>query len=344
MIDVILTGGTAACSEDGRGRLVPGDADRVASLCRDWSLRSGVPVDVRPWTDATGTPLPPRDSCDMDIDGWRAIRRALDARPPAARASLVVHGTDTMAYTAALLGLLQERDERAIVLTGAQRAPGIPDSDLAANLALALDACAGRHGDLAGETVIAFSGQLFRGVRSTKTAAARIEAFASPDCPPLTAGQPGVGVLARWAAARPAIGVAGLALGDRRPRIAVLTVTPGFAADWLARLDVDGVILGLYGAGTAPVAESLARQADCLARRGIACLARSSCLTGGIAWGRYGATAALESSALIDGGDMTLEAATAKLAAGLSAGLAPDRMRGLLEVNLAGERHERTAS
>jgi|GEM_PF-2944993 len=278
----------------------------------------------------------------MNMDGWRAIRRALDARLPDARACLVVHGTDTMAYTAALLGLLQARSECAIVLTGAQRAPVLPDSDLDANLCLALDACAGRHGDLTGETVIAFSGRLLRGVRSVKIAAAEPAAFASPGCPALHADDSARTVLARWASARPFARPEDLALGDRHPRIAALTVTPGFSADWLARLDVDGVVLSLYGAGTAPAAESLARQADRLARRGVVCLARSSCLTGGVAWGQYGATVALEDSALIDGGDMTLEAATAKLAAGLSGACAPDSLRGLLEANLAGERTERT--
>lgn len=336
MIDVILTGGTASCWPDMAGRAAPGRVDLLADAVQACADRKGLSVAVRAWAPPDAL-APMIDSCEMNLESWRALTRCLAAAPSASRACLIVHGTDTMAYTASVLGLLQHRSAIPIVLTGAQIAPSAPESDLASNIELALDACAGAFGDLTGETVIAFSGEVFRGVRATKADSLRPCAFRSPACVALPTNATERSGPGRWRVLRPTVNHGPLALGSLSPRIAALCVTPGFDGEILRRLDADAVILSLYGAGSAPDASGLALHLEALAREGAVCVARSACSGGGLHWGRYASTGPLEGGALINGRDMTLEAVFAKLSIMLSLGADAPSVTSAFATNFAGE-------
>jgi len=284
------------------------------------------------------------DSSDMQPHHWveiaQAIHAALWARDeagePRYHGVVVIHGTDTMAYTASAVAFLLRGVDRPVVFTGAQRPLSEVRTDARDNL---VDACYLATQSLP-EVGIAFGARLYRGCRATKLDAWGLDAFGSPGCAPLAI----LGVT---------LEVGHHLMEPRSPgpfdprieaRVLVVRIFPGLDPRLLLaalRTDVRGLVLVAFGSGNLPQREnSLIPVVRMATQRDIPVVVVSQCPRGAVDLRRYeGGTSALAAGA-IGAGTMSIEAATAKLMVALGraeAGLRAEVARQAFLETWAGE-------
>ncbi len=320
---VLYTGGTIGMQQSADG-LVPasGFADRLRAeqalhpqlILPDWQFRELLPL---------------IDSANMRQQNWLAMVAAIRAgiEEDGCDGVLVLHGTDTLAYSAAALSFLLLGLPVPVVLTGAMLPAGAPGSDAWDNLFGALQAL---QAGVEPGVHLYFAGQLMHGARASKRGTANLNAFGVPAR--LRQGQ--------RAAAIPA------ALDYRQQRqpvaLAVLPLYPGIQAGQVRALlgsGVQGALVECYGSGTGPAddAELLQALRDAH-QRGIVLAAVSQCPQGHVEFGLYAAGSQLAASGLVSGGGMTREAALGKLFALLGAGLSQADVEHWFALDLCGER------
>jgi L-asparaginase len=278
------------------------------------------------------------DSANARPADWLAIARdiAARARTDEFDGFVVLHGTDTMAYTASALAFLLRGLGRPVVVTGAQIPIGVLRSDGRQNLLTAVLVAA--RADVR-EVCLVFGSRILSGCRAVKESASGFEAFSSPNLPPL--GSAGVEIAldpARLRAPEPR----GVRLPDALDApVRLLRLYPGMPADLLRAAlapPARGLVLEAYGAGNLPDRdpELLAALAEGAAR-GVVIVAVSQCLDGRVDLGAYAASAPLVAAGAVGGLDLTTEAAYAKLVVLLSEGHPPSEVRTLMTRDLCGE-------
>ena len=281
------------------------------------------------------------DSANMGPADWERIAGAIADRHDDVDGFVVLHGTDTMAYTASALSFLLEGLAKPVILTGSQIPLVEPRNDARENLVTSLLLAA--RDDLA-EVAIYLSGVLLRGNRSTKVSSSGFDAFASPNFPPL--GRVGVNVDVDTRLLRP---VERGPLRVRRLRdvdVIALRLFPGIRAETLRNLlsgGVRGVVLETYGAGNAPDDDVLHRALAEASERGTVIVNCTQCLRGGVAMDSYATGSKLAAAGVVGGGDMTVEAALTKLVWLLSMHDDPERVRTAMVRNVRGELTESEA-
>jgi len=277
------------------------------------------------------------DSSDMRPDDWVRIARAIVERYDAYQGFVVVHGTDTLAYTASALSFLLPGLTKPVVLTGAQLSLSDPRSDGRRHLVTAIM--------LAGtldvpEVCVYFAERLLRGNRAQKVHNDRFAAFDSGNFPALA--QIGAQIDVRRKLVRPpGAGVPTAVSLSRRPIVAALRVFPGIEPRMLEHVlapPLEGLVLETYGAGNFPsrdpaLVEVLARATA----RGVLVVNCSQCHGGSVRQGLYATSSALARAGVVSGHDMTPEAALTKLYCLLASGVELDLVRARLEDDLAGE-------
>ncbi|SEJ62661.1 L-asparaginase [Pseudomonas linyingensis] len=271
---------------------------------------------------------PPIDSANMTQSHWLAMRDAIVAavEEDGCDAVLLLHGTDTLAYSAAALSFLLLGLGVPVLLTGSMQPAGVPGSDAWPNLFGALAELA--RGVTPGVHLY-FAGHLLHGARTSKLRSEDFDAFAE--------------------VARPRHGQAAAELPAtltwRQPRqpanVAALPLFPGLQAAHVQALLASGVqalLLECYGSGTGPSDDEalLAALREAHAR-GVVLAAISQCAEGHVEFGVYAAGSRLAATGLVSGGGMTREAALAKLFALLGAGLAPAEVEHWFALDLCGE-------
>lgn len=301
------------------------------------SLLAGMPElshpDLPKFTLIEHEPL--LDSSDMRPADWQRLADILVEHQHGADGFVVLHGTDTMAYTASALAFLLEGLGRPVVLTGSQLPLAEARSDARDNLITAL-LLASRE-DLA-EVVVHAGQRLLRGVRATKVSASGFDAFDSPNEPPL--GTIGARIDVDAARLRPKAPGPLAAARLRDVRVLALRLFPGIGADTLdavLRAPVDGLVLETYGAGNGPQEEDLLRVLREAHARGVVVVNVSQCLRGHVRMADYATGSALARAGLVPGRDMTAEAALTKLLYLLSVEGDPERVRSRMVENLRGE-------
>jgi len=275
------------------------------------------------------------DSANMQPRHWLALAKEVHAAvaSDAYDGVLVVHGTDTMAYTASALAMLLGPLPKPVVLTGAQRPlieartdarENLVDAALVATLAVP-------------EVAIVMGSRVLRGARATKRDAWDLDAFDSPNCAPLA--QLGLGVeLAAHVRGPQPIG----AFDDRlESRVLAVQVFPGLDPDLVRgaiRVGVRGLVLMAYGTGTLPNLDgSLIPALEEARERGVPVMVVSQCHRGFVELGQYEGGAAAQAAGAIGGGDMTVECAVAKMMVGLGRFGAGDELGKYLSTNIVGE-------
>lgn len=320
---VLYTGGTIGMQQSAEG-LMPasGFASRLREqqdkqpglIVPDWQFREL---------------LPPIDSANMNQTHWLAMVAAIRAgvEQDNCDAVLVLHGTDTLAYSAAALSFLLLGFEVPVVLTGAMLPAGAPGSDAWDNLFGALQAL---HAGVEPGVHLYFAGKLMHGARVSKLGTASLDAFGV--LPRLRQGQ--------RAPAIPAT------LDYRQPRqpvnLAVLPLYPGIQAAQVHALlssGVQAVLFECYGSGTGPADDAdLLNALRDAHQRGVVLAAISQCPQGHVEFGIYAAGSKLEANGLKSGGGMTREAALGKLFALLGVGLSQTEVEHWFALDLCGER------
>ncbi|GAA4483185.1 asparaginase domain-containing protein [Microbacterium panaciterrae] len=326
-VAVLYTGGTFGMVPTEHGLAAnPHLHAEVAGLVA--GLDPGGPV--VPWTYARSEPAIDSAEVSPATLGVLADRIRAVAAQDRARAVVVIHGTDSMAYSAAYVAFALADLEVPIVFTGAQRPFGTGGSDAPDNFAQAFGAASGR---LATGVWIAFAGRILPAVRTTKRSSESLDAFIAHLG---LAGSPS-GVAPSMASALRG------AVGRANPRIGLMKVSPGLSGRQLDAMLDDcpaGVVLECYGAGTAPMAAGeLVGAVQRATARGSVVLAVTQCADGGVELGRYAVGSVLARAGALSAGDMTTEAALGKLGALARAGYVGDELRALLARNLIGEQH-----
>jgi L-asparaginase len=249
---------------------------------------------------------------------------------------VLVHGTDTMAYTASALAFALQGLGKPVVLTGAQLPLGVPGSDGWNNLSDALEAAC--QSDLH-EVVIAFDRVLLRGCRARKIDAARFHGFDSPNELPLAEfGISPCWHRERWHQAHS--GFVPRTLSETA-RVAALFLTPGAGAaiigETLASGRLDAALLMSYGNGNTPADPVLLDGVRQACAAGTLVLNITQALHGAVEPGAYAASQPLVAAGALAGADLTPEAALAKLTWVCSLPIGPDARRALLLEPQAGE-------
>lgn len=274
------------------------------------------------------------DSSDMSPEIWGERATAIADGRGKFDGAVIVHGTDTMAYTASALSFALEGLDMPVILTGAQRPLAALRTDARRNLADSVELAA--RGDIP-EVGICFDGLLLRGCRTTKSNAQDYRAFESPTCPPLA--RLGVDIEVGTHIRRP---TAPFRCDHRfSDRVLAMHVTPGLDPSLLSCLleqsEIEGLVLSVFGVGTVPskqreLGSVLARAIDA----GVEVLAITPS-AGSVNLGLYQNSKPLLDAGVIPGGRLSIEAATTKLMHAIAIHENRTNRRDYLAWNVAGE-------
>lgn len=280
------------------------------------------------------------DSSNIAVKEWNAIGREISSRYDNYDGFVVLHGTDTMSYTASALSFMLEGLNKPIVFTGAQIPLCELRSDGRDNLINSI-IIAGQG--KVREVCVYFGGKLLRANRSTKISSEELQAFDSPDYPPLAE----VRIDIRYHESAMTL--------PSRPKtfhltelssvpIGVLKLFPGFQFELFESMinsNLKAVVLEAFGSGNIPTNNrALVDGIRKSAKSGTIITVTSQCQRGGTALGTYATSSDLVESGAVSASDMTTEAAIAKLYYLFSCGYDTDRVKLLMETNLRGEMNE----
>jgi L-asparaginase len=320
---VLYTGGTIGMQQSSEG-LMPasGFAERVRE---QQAQQSSLQLPEWQFREL----LPPIDSANMNQSNWLAMVEAIrgGVEQDGCDGVLVLHGTDSLAYSAAALSFLLLGLGAPVVLTGSMLPAGAPGSDAWDNLfgamqALGTGVAPGVH--------LYFAGKLMHGARVSKLGTASLDAFCA--LPRVREGERASAIPDKLRYRHP-----------RRPvALATLPLYPGLGAAQLRGIldsGVQGLVLECYGSGTGPADDAeLLAALKAAHQRGIVLAAISQCPQGHVDFGIYAAGSKLAASGLVSGGGMTREAALGKLFALLGAGLSQQEAEHWFGLDLCGER------
>ncbi len=275
------------------------------------------------------------DSSNIQAEEWQLIAHSVYDALPAYDGVVITHGTDTMAYTASMLTFMLQNLSKSVVLTGSQLPIGTPLSDARSNLAAAFAAV--DHG-LPGVS-IAFHHKIMRGCRAVKVRTMGFDAFESvnsPDRGELFAD--GIHVIG----GRAPEPTGPLTLCDRLCNdVFLLKLIPGTNPrifDMLLEMNYRGVVLEAFGAGGLHfIRRDLAAQVKRLVENGVAVVVCSQCLYEKSDFSIYEVGRKILSTGVIEGRDMTTEAAVTKLMWALGQTDSMDEVRRIFATNYAGE-------
>jgi L-asparaginase len=275
------------------------------------------------------------DSSNMTPARWSRIGQDLYDHYDEYDGFIVLHGTDTMAYSAAALSFLFENLGKPIIFTGSQVPLAELRTDARENLVTSLLLAAG----LGPPEVCLFVGnRLLRGNRATKVSAERFRAFASPNYPPL--GDAGVHLrIYRERALQPPEGPPSFHPAGNA-QVADVRLFPGITAETLRRFlgpPLEGAILHTFGSGNAPDDPDLLAALAEASERGVVIVNCTQCLQGTVDMESYATGNSLREAGVISGYDMTPEAALPKLYYLLSRGLPNGEVKRLMQTDLRGE-------
>ena len=286
---------------------------------------------------------PVMDSSEMGPDSWMKIVKIIADNYAKYDGFVVLHGTDTMSFTASALSFMLENLAKPVVFTGSQIPIGVLRTDGRENLITAIE-IAGAH--IGGrpevpEVSLYFQNRLFRANRTTKRSAEALSAFRSYNYPPLA--EVGVNIAYNLAAIlhpteiSPELRIA-TRLADG---IEVIKLFPGLGENILrAMLSAPGlraVVLETFGAGNAPTNEWFIRVLKEAIDRGVIILNITQCGGGKVSMELYETGLRLQKIGVLCGHDMTTEAAVTKLMYVLGLGLSDEQTRALLRRPLRGE-------
>jgi L-asparaginase len=336
---LLHVGGTIGMVRDGRDRWVP-QAGFLANYLASMPELSapGMPA----YELETLDPL--LDSADMRPSDWVRIAARIAEVYDRFDGFVIVHGTDTMAYTASALSFLLRGGCKPVVLTGSQLSLVHPRTDGRGHLVTSLLLAGGSK---IPEVTIAFSDRVLRGNRAQKVQSHEFVAFRSGNYPALA--KLGVEIeIRRHLVRAPGTGLSPsleLSRGPgsgREPEIVSLRVYPGLRARALqAILDapIDGLVLETYGTGNAPTrdGELVATLAKVIRDRDLVVLNCSQCHGGSVHQGLYGSGGALADAGVTSGRDLTPEAGLTKLYCAFASGMDAARVRAWLGADVAGE-------
>lgn len=277
------------------------------------------------------------DSSNMTPREWVAIARDIGEHYDGYDGFVVLHGTDTMAYTTSALPFMLHGLGKPVIVTGSQIPLCEVRNDGRENLITSLLIAA--NYDIP-EVCLYFGGRLLRGCRAVKVSADGFAAFASPNVPPL--GTIGTDIEINWDLVRKRPARQKMRVEELgSPMVSTLRLFPGISPELIRnvlRPPLQGLVLEAYGVGNGPdqdrgFLDALAEATE----RGVVIVDCTQCLEGTVNLGEYLAGSALAETGVISGFDMTAEAALAKLFYLFSRGYGVAKVKREMQRNLRGE-------
>ena len=275
----------------------------------------------------------PIDSSNMNIKIWVEIADLIYKNHDEFNGFVILHGTDTMSYTASVLSFMLENINKPVILTGSQIPIGVRRTDAKENLITAIE-IAGI--EKINEVCIYFENQLFRGNRTTKINTEDFEAFKSPNYPVLAE----VGVQIKFNNTQLKKSNKKLIVHRNLSNdIAILKLYPGIKLEVIELImkNVKGVVIESFGAGNAINDPGLVKLFENMIQQGKILINVSQCIHGNIISGKYESSAPFENKDIINGKDITTEAAVTKLMYLLGTSKNDNETRVKLNKNLRGE-------
>ena len=286
---------------------------------------------------------PPIDSSDMEPTLWAKLVKIIHYNYNNFDGFVILHGTDTMAYTASALSFMLENLSKPVILTGSQLPIGVLRTDGKENLITSIEIAAAKHPDgtaIVPEVCIFFENHLLRGNRTTKINAENFNAFRSYNYPTLaTAGIHIKYDYDRIRKADPKTPMHPHYVFDTN--VVILAIFPGIQENIVKTvLNTPGlraVVLKTYGSGNAPQKPWFIQLLKEATQRGIVIVNISQCSTGMVEMARYETGLHLLDAGVISGYDATVESVLTKLMFLLGHGLSPREVRNEMSRSIAGE-------
>lgn len=286
---------------------------------------------------------PPIDSSDMSPRLWAQLVRIITKEYDKYDGFVVLHGTDTMAYSASALSFMLENLTKPVIFTGSQLPIGMPRTDGKENLVTSIEIASMKDSDghpLVPEVCIYFSGRLLRGNRATKQSAEGFRAFESFNYPHLC--DAGVNfTFHHHHILRPRFDLPMTPHLTMNPSVVVFSLYPGVQENLLRHMlcsrDIRGIVIRSYGSGNAPKYPWLLRVLKEASARGVIVVNISQCLRGTVEMDRYDTGYQLKKAGVVSGYDSTVESAITKLMFLLAHHNEPHLIRQLMSQSLAGE-------
>lgn len=333
---LIYTGGTIGmgCNRE-TGALEPLNFDHLLSNFPEFALLQ-TDVDTYQFTS-------PIDSSDMSLRRWAQLVRIIADNYDKYDGFVVLHGTDTMSYTASALSFMLENLTKPVILTGSQLPIGQLRTDGKENLLTSIELASAFGEDgrpMVPEVCIYFSGRLLRGNRSTKESADGFNAFNSFNYPHLC--EAGVEFhfnphyILKPDYTKPMIPHMAM-----DPNVVVFSLFPGIQENIARHMfdapELRGIVMRSFGSGNAPQKPWLTRLLKDATQRGVTIVNISQCVAGFVKMGRYDTGFQLQDVGVVSGGDSTVESAITKLMFLQAHYKDPRVIRNLMDRSICGE-------
>ena len=309
---LIYTGGTIGMGKNPEtGALEPLDLNHLVSCMPEFSmLKTG--IETYQFTQ-------PIDSSDMSPRLWSQLVRIIAERYERYDGFVILHGTDTMAYTASALSFMLENLTKPVILTGSQLPINQLRTDGKENLITSIEIAAAAHDDgtaIVPEVCIYFSGKLLRGNRSTKTNADGFNAFESFNFPHVA--EAGVNIIYHEEyILKPDFSKPMIPHTAIDPNVVVFSLFPGLQEQIIHHVldapELRSIVMRSFGSGNAPKRPWLIRLLQKASLKGVTIVNISQCLAGSVEMSRYDTGYRLKTTGVISGHDSTVECAVTKL-------------------------------
>jgi L-asparaginase len=307
-IFIIYTGGTIGMVKDETGTFVPFDFELIKRNLPDLS-RLDYKLTVHSFE-------PIIDSSNMKPEIWIEMAQIIKDNYADYDGFVILHGSDTMAFTASVLSFMLEGLQKPVILSGSQLPIGEIRTDARENMMTALEIASEKQDGVSiiQEVCILFDNKLFRGNRSFKYNSAKFEAFRSPNYPVLV--EAGIHLKYNTDALLNNIDKEFILHTKLDNRVAVLKLFPGISAQTIKAVldsDVRSIVMETFGSGNTTTDTWFLDLLKEAIEQGKNILNISQCKVGSVELGRYETSQGLKSIGVLNGYDLTFEAAVTKL-------------------------------
>lgn len=307
---LIYTGGTVGMIRDEvTGTLKPFNMGNLVQYIPELS-RFGFTIDTYSFN-------PPLDSSNVSVEEWIKLAGLIEENYNAYDGFVILHGSDTMAFTASALSFMLENLGKPVIFTGSQLPASILRTDARENLLTSIEIAAAKKDGkpIVPEVCIYFEYELFRGNRTYKFNAENFDAFRSVNYPPLA--EAGVNIKYNWEDIPPPTGLPFRVYKNMDTNVVAIHLFPGMQIEMIERIletpGLKAVVLETFGSGNASTDEAFVSAISKAAENGLIIYNVTQCRGGGVDQERYETSIELRKAGVVSGRDITFEAAIAKL-------------------------------